>query len=246
MKLILLGTSGYHPTETRHTACLLLPELGVILDAGTGMFRAASRLQTSELDIFLSHVHLDHCIGLTYLLATAYVHPLEKIRVHALAENLAALDEHLFAPAMFPKKPPIQWLPLHESEPLPGGGRLTHFPLFHQGNSTGFRLVWPGHSMAYVTDTTASLDAEYLDQIRGVDLLIHECYFRDEYASFGRPTGHSHTTPVAQVARQAGVGRLVLVHINPLATEADPVGLEVARAIFPETVLGQDLMEVEF
>ncbi|HOT62947.1 MAG TPA: hypothetical protein PLU93_08795, partial [Treponemataceae bacterium] len=46
-------------------------------------------------------------------------------------------------------------------EPLPAGGQLTHFPLAHQGGSRGFRLDWPGHSMAYVTDTTATPDADY-------------------------------------------------------------------------------------
>ena len=217
-----------------------------MLDAGTAAFRAAARLQTSELDIFLSHAHLDHCIGLTYLLSTTHVHPLNRVRVHSTAENLAAVNEHLFAPAMFPKKPDMELLPLRPVEPLPGGGRLTHFPLLHQGGSTGFRLDWPGHSMAYVTDTTASPTADYVAAIRGVDLLVHECYFGDEQARWADHTGHSHTTPVAQVASRAGVGRLVLVHINPLAAETDPIGLDVARAIFPETTIGEDLMELEF
>jgi ribonuclease BN (tRNA processing enzyme) len=246
MKLILLGTTGYHPSETRHTACLLLPKQGVMLDAGTAMFRAAARLETSELDIFLSHVHLDHCIGLTYLLGAVYLHPLDQVRVHALPEQLAAIDEHLFAPALFPVKPAMELLPLKPLEALPDEGQLTHFPLEHQGRSTGFRLDWPGHSMAYVTDTTASLSADYVEKIQGVDLLIHECYFPDAQAEFALRTGHSHTTPVAQVARRAGVGRLVLVHMNPLATEDDPIGLDVARAIFPQTILAEDGMELEF
>ena len=100
--------------------------------------------------------------------------------------------------------------------------------------------------MAYVTDTTAGVDAGYVDEIRGVDLLVHECYFPDAHAELAKKTGHSWTTAVAEVARAAKVGRLVLVHVNPLATEADPIGLEVARRIFPQTELGEDLMEVAF
>jgi hypothetical protein len=42
------------------------------------------------------------------------------------------------------------------------------------------------------------------------------------------------------------IGRLILVHVNPLDADDDPVGLEVARGIFPETDLGTDRMEVEF
>ena len=61
-----------------------------------------------------------------------------------------------------------------------------------------------------------------------------------------KTTCHSFTTPVAQVAKKAAVGQLVLVHLNPIATEDDPIGLDTARAIFPKTVLGEDLMELEF
>ena len=55
MKIILLGTTGYHPNDRRHTPCMLIPEHGVMLDAGTGMYRAERFLQTPELDIFLTH-----------------------------------------------------------------------------------------------------------------------------------------------------------------------------------------------
>ena len=76
--------------------------------------------------------------------------------------------------------------------------------------------------MAYVTDTTAKPDAPYIKEIRGVDLLVHECYFADDQTAWADKTGHSHTAAVARVARQASVGRLLLVHINPLSLDADP------------------------
>lgn len=246
MKLILLGTSGYHPNDRRHTPCLLIPECGVMLDAGTAMYRAGRYLSTRELSIFLTHAHLDHVVGLTYLFNVMRVSPLDRVDVYGAADKLAAIDEHLFSEAMFPKKPPCEFRPLPEAVDLPLGGRLTHFPLEHQGGSIGFRLQWPGHSMAYVTDTTAAVDAEYVEHIRGVDLLVHECYFPDSNAEWAKTTGHSSTTSVAQVAREAKVGRLVLVHLDPLSTDDDPIGLDVARAIFPATDLGDDLMEVEF
>jgi ribonuclease BN (tRNA processing enzyme) len=100
--------------------------------------------------------------------------------------------------------------------------------------------------MAYVTDTTAGAEADYVAKIRGVDLLVHECQFSDSQADWASKTGHSHTTPVAEVARKAGVKRLALIHFNPLSSADDPVGLAVARAIFPDTILGEDQMEIEF
>lgn len=246
MRLVFLGTAGYHPSERRHTHCLLLPECGLMLDAGTGMFRAADYLMTGQLDIFLSHVHLDHVAGLTFLFHVLAVHPLDPVTVHASPRELAALDEHLFAAAIFPKKPPCQFRPLAPAVSLPGGGRLTHFPLVHPGGSRGYRLDWPGHSLAYVTDTTADLEADYVAKIQGVDVLLHECFFRDGQADQARQTGHSCTSQVARVARQARVGRLLLVHINPLERDDDPVGLDVARAIFPATAVAHDRLEIEF
>ena len=246
MRLLLLGTTGYHPNDRRHTPCLLLPECGVMLDAGTATYRAGEYLKTSELDIFLTHAHLDHVVGLTFLFSVMQAHPLQRITVHALPDKLTAVEKHLFSDALFPTRPPFNCRPLETTFNVSGGGRLTHFPLVHHGGSVGYRLDWPGHSMAYVTDTAADPKAPYVAKIRGVDLLIHECYYPDAQAEWAQKTAHSHTTPVAQVAYQAGVKRLVLVHLNPRSTDDDPIGLDVAREIFPNTSLGEDRMELKF
>jgi ribonuclease BN (tRNA processing enzyme) len=246
MKLVLLGTTGYHPNDRRQTACLMIPEAGVVLDAGTAMYRVGDRLTTDTLDIFLTHAHLDHVVGLTYLFDVLNGRKMQRVTAHAMTDKLAAIEQHLFAGAIFPVKPPCEFRPLAAKVPLAGGGTLTHFPLAHPGGAIGFRLDWPGHSMAYVTDTTAAANAPYLEAIRGVNLLVHECYFPDSMCELADLTGHSCTTPVAELAKAAGVGRLVLVHINPLPKEEDPIGLPTARAIFPATELGVDLMEVEF
>lgn len=246
MRIVLLGTTGYHPNDRRHTPCMVLPAEGVVFDAGTAMYRLGRYLRTKEIDIFLTHAHLDHVVGLTYLLELVHEHKLARVTVHGDPRKLAAIEEHLFSETLFPVPPKYEARPLAREFKTPGGGVLVHFPLKHQGGSIGYRIDWPGRSMAYVTDTTASPDAAYVQHVRGVDLLLHECYFPDEHADWAVTTGHSHTTPVAQVAKAAGVGRLVLVHLNPASTADDPIGLDVARAIFPRTELGEDLMEIEF
>lgn len=246
MKLLLLGTAGYHPNDDRDTACLMLPELGLVFDAGTSMFRVRDHLRTDTLDIFLTHAHLDHVVGLTFLLDVLVDKQMRAVRVHGEAHKLAAIEEHLFSEHLFPVPPPYTPVPLDGDFSLPDGGRIHHFPLEHPGGSIGYRIDWSDRSMAYVTDTTAAPGVPYIDIIRGVDLLVHECNFPDGMEALALKTGHSCTTPVAQVAAAAGVGRLVLVHVNPLAKDKDPIGVSVAQRVFPATELGFDEMEIEF
>jgi ribonuclease Z len=247
MKLVLLGTTGYHGNDRRQTACMLLPELGVMFDAGTGLYRAADYLQTDSLDIYLSHAHLDHCLGLTFLFDLRAECPtLDRVTAHGEPEKLEAIREHLFSPLLFPVKPPFDMRPLAPETRLVDGSILTHFPLKHPGGSVGFRIDWPDRSFAYVTDTIASPTAAYVEKIRGVDLLLHECYFDDDDPARADLTGHSCLTPVMQVAAKAEVKRLVLVHINPMMRDDAEMDIHLTQHIYKNVEIGVDRMELEF
>lgn len=245
MKLVLLGTTGYHPNHIRHTASFLFPKIGLLFDAGTGVFRLREYLETDELDIFLSHAHLDHVVGLTFLLGQLFDKNMQRVTIHGRLRDLDAIRTHLFCEELFPVPLPYECVPLERTVPVPGGGMLTHFPLEHPGGSVGYRIDWPDRSFAYVTDTVADVNANYVKSIRGVDVLIHECYFSDGIAEWAKKTGHSWASAVAEVAREAEVGKVVLVHQNPLIEEIDAVNSETAKAIYPNLILGEDLMEIE-
>ena len=79
-----------------------------------------------------------------------------------------------------------------------------------------------------------------------MDVLIHECNFTDAMSQWCEATGHSNTSAVAQLARDAEVGRLYLTHFDPQSDDVDPVGLKTARGIFRETQVAEDLLEIEF
>jgi ribonuclease BN (tRNA processing enzyme) len=246
MELVLLGTGGYHPNETRHTACLMLPEQGILLDAGTALFRARQYLQTSDLTIFLTHAHLDHIVGLTFLFDVLEDRQTQRAVVFGDPAKCAAIQSRLLDEPFFPASLPVEFRPLPGDMPLAGNGRLRSFPLEHPGGSIGLRLDWPGHSLAYVTDTSAKPGAAYLEHIRGVDLLVHECYFPDGHEQIAETTGHSCLSAVARLAKEAGVGRLVLVHFDPRSERLDEFDLQAARTIFTATQFGQDQMRLDF
>lgn len=247
MKVHFLGTTGYHPNNRRHTACLMIPELGVIFDAGTGIFRARDLIQTKTLDILMSHIHLDHSVGLTFLLDVLFQKDVEHVRVHMAQDKIKVVQDHLYHPFLFPVKPDYEFCPLAEDilMELENGVTIRPFSLEHPGGSHGFVLRHEGKSLAYVTDTTAAVDADYLEKIRDVDLLIHECYFNDGLEDYAKLTGHSCLTPVAEVAKKVNAGRLVLVHINPLDESDHPLDLDSVRHVFENIEIAEDHLAIE-
>jgi len=242
VKLHFLGTTGYHPNNRRHTACLMLPEMGVIFDAGTGMFRVRDLIQTKTLDIFLSHVHLDHCVGLTFLYDVLLDKNLDRVTVHVEESKIEDLKNHLYAKALFPVEPNFEILPIPSDEAieLSAGAKLKTFPLEHPGGSLGFRIDWQDRSMAYVTDTTASPDSKYLSNLNGIGTLIHECYFPDGHEELAATTGHSCLTPVAQVAAKVQTDSLYLVHVNPLDESDEPLDLASIESIYSGAIVPSD------
>ena len=247
MKFYFLGTTGYHPNNHRQTACMMLPELGVIFDAGTGMFRVRDLIQTKTLDIFLSHAHLDHSVGLTFLYDVLFEKEIDRVTVHLEESKIDAIKEHLFNVALFPVKPNFDFRPLSTGKPveLSDGSKITAIDLEHPGGAHGLRLDWKDRSLAYITDTTARIDADYVDSIQGVDTLIHECYFADGWEDRAELTGHSCLTPVAQVAAKSRAKRLFLVHINPLQESETPLDLDSIKDVFADTTVAMDQMVID-
>ncbi len=248
MRIEILGSGGYHPTENRHTACLLLPELGLMLDAGTGAYRVherVSELPSPRLDVLLTHAHLDHISGLTYLFDLRREgEPVETI-VHATPEVIEVVRQHLLAPAVFPIQPVTRFEPLGDSLTLANGTTLKTFPLDHPGGSIGVRITAGDKSLAYVTDTRRPTPAT-IDMIRGVDLLLHEAYFPQAKQELAELTGHCTANEAAAVAKEAAAGRLVMVHPDPRASEAElEAAAAEARALRPEAEYAHDRMVID-
>ena len=249
MKLICLGTSGYQPSESRHTSCYFIPELGVMFDAGSGMFRARQRLQQTHLDILLTHAHLDHVVGLTFVLGWRELNGLQSIRVYGKADKLEQIQQHLFSEALFPILPPIEWVGLPadgSSFQLACGAHIQWWEQTHPGGSVGYRLDYQEHSLAYVTDTTADRSDSYLHHLRQVNLLIHECNFEDAQQEMAILTGHSWLGEVLHRGRSCSVGKLALVHTSPYGNTQAPIYLRPDTSDALTVMVPHDLEELEF
>ena len=253
MPATFLGTSGYHPAATRHTAGVLVSEAHLLMDAGSGTFRLPGLLDLDdgdgyELDLVLSHAHLDHIIGLTFFILWLQNRKFSRVRLHARDEIHAAVERHLFSELIFPVRIPFERHTVDAGDriELHGGHTLDLWHQPHRGITLGMGLTGPGGArLAYCTDVIAR-PGEGINQIRGVDTLIHECHFGDAEAEYAEPTGHSHLSAVAERAAAAGAGQTYLTHINPYYDAKTPLDLPSVAATYDRFTVAEDLLQVDW
>lgn len=94
-------------------------------------------------------------------------------------------------------------------------------------------------SYAYCSDTIYM--PSIVEQIKGVDLLFHEATFADEDAPRAKETFHTTAAQAADIARQAGVKKLLIGHFSA-RYEDENVLLQEASAIFPDTQLAKETL----
>lgn len=100
-----------------------------------------------------------------------------------------------------------------------------------------------GRKASYVTDLsfTPETKPQLVDLIRGSDVLVAECSYRQSETELARAYRHLTTRQVAELAAEADVGELVLMHVSDRYREPERAEMlrevrEVFRkARFPES-----------
>lgn len=97
----------------------------------------------------------------------------------------------------------------------------------------------PPRSYAYCSDTIYM--PSVVEQVKGVDLLFHEATFADEDAPRAKETFHTTAAQAAELAKNAGVKRLLIGHFSA-RYEDETVLLQEASAVFPDTRLAKETL----
>lgn len=92
-------------------------------------------------------------------------------------------------------------------------------------------------SYAYCSDT--SFSARLAEMVAGVGMLYHEATYAEGEKAVARERGHSTAVQAAEVARRAGVGRLLIGHFSSRYKDVGLL-LDEARSVFPNTDIAEE------
>ncbi len=231
MLLHILGVNGPYPESNGATSGYLLctEKARLQFDLGSGVLGRLTALTPPEdLDaLFLSHWHFDHASDILPLIYR--LDPSGKpLDVYAPADEQSPLRRILLSCAGFR---------LHDTAAGDvlkiGDAEITVTPARHPVPAVGFRVSDGKKVFGYTGDTNTL--PGLADHYRGCGLLLADALFPEESWGEGKP--HLSAPLAAALARDAGVSRLVLTHLNPSYSPA--LLLREARGIFSESVLAR-------
>ena len=235
----------------------------MMIDCGEGaqLEMRRRKLKFARLtNIFISHLHGDHCFGLPGFLSTL-----------ALIQKSRRCNVITNEPRVFYEDSAItvRTFPLRHRVPAVGfvfeeKAKMRHVNAeavrafevpqhFMNSLRQGMDYVTPAGvvipneklttaadasvSYAYASDTTYS--ERVIQAVEGVDWLYHEATYGDECEAQARQRFHSTARHAAMVAKEAGVKQLILGHYSSRYTDARPL-LQQAQAGFPATRLANE------
>jgi ribonuclease BN (tRNA processing enzyme) len=245
MNGILLGSGGWIPTTKRETCCMFLREGAdaLLLDAGTGVHRLVEQPEllagVGRLDIVLTHFHLDHIVGLSYLPALSLSEPptiwgpgqlLAGGSTRSILERL--LSPPIFSAPLRTIAQDVLEIPKQEGIEVGPFCVSTRVQELHDGSTVALRI---GDVLTYCTDTAP--DPGNVGFASGTRVLLHEAWYAQESSDDGN---HSAGGDAGRIAREAGVDQLVLIHVNPLQESDEALAASAGRE-FPGASVGVDL-----
>ncbi len=226
-----------------------------LVDCGEGTQLKMRQLgvKTARLyTVLISHLHGDHCFGLIGLISTlgmmGRTQPLH-IYAHADLEKLLRplLDYHC---QDLPYEVEFHAINPRKKEVIFSDRTLTieTIPLKHKVPTCGFlfteyhRDKEPRKRYAYCSDT--AYREQIVEQISGVEVLFHESTYTEKDADKCKLHTHSTARQAAQIAKLAGVRKLIIGHFS--AREDDhTVFLNEAKEVFENTVLAIEKEKIE-
>ncbi len=264
-KITILGSGSALPTWQNAPASQVLElcDKSFMIDCGEGAQITLRRMgiKTARLyNIFISHLHGDHCFGLIGLISTfAMMHRTQPLHIYAhkdlekllrpwLDYHCEEMSYEVIFHAINPRKNAVIYedrtitvesIPLKHKVPTCGFLFTEHH---RKQDENGDFYIQDQKRYAYVSDTQYT--EKIVPIIEGVDVLFHESTYTEEHANRCKPTMHSTAQQAAKIAKMAKVGKLLIGHYSARVDDHE-LFLNEAQEVFPATTAVEEKMEIE-
>lgn len=225
----------------------------LIFDAGTGIKALSNHLLAQnrkriEAKIFITHPHWDHLNALPFF-APLYSqgNTFEILGASHADEDMEALVsaqmDGVYSPITIHEfGASVRYRNLKEESLEIDGIRIQTKLLNHPGTCLGYRVEYKDRSICYITDNelypqdTQFYNSVYVKSlthfVAGTDALIIDSTYTDQEYKTRMHWGHSPLSEVVNLAHDAKVKVLYLVHHDPDQTDSDiDKKLDTARAL---------------
>jgi ribonuclease Z len=249
-KVVILGSSNAIATANHENTHMVVigEERMVLVDCVSSPILRLEKagLDFNDLtDLIVTHFHPDHVSGVPLLLMDMWLMGRRKpINIYGLHHTLDRVEDLMgfYSWAEWPDFFPVAFyrLPAQEMTTVIDcpDFRIFSSPVRHLLPTIGLRFEF-NHTkkiMAYSCDTEPC--AQVIRLAEGADILIHE--------SAGASRGHSSAAQAGEIAGQAEVGKLFLIHYPTGKYAGGDLLAEARQHYNGEVSLAEDFMVLDF
>lgn len=247
MKLVILGSGTCVPSTARGAPAnfLQIGDNRILIDCGPGTLRqlVKANLDYRDIDmVFITHFHVDHISDLGPLIQALNWTPgfdRKKDLMLIGPEGFEKFYKRYIKPVSGTPRADTYRIIIKEiNNSLKFDGfEVACFNTPHSPESVAFNFLQKNKSLVI------SGDCDYDEGMAGfakyADVLLLECSFENSK----KMKGHLVSRECAMIAKKANAGKLILTHLYPPVSGTKR--LAEAREIFPNTILAEDLLEIE-
>ena len=211
MKVTFLGTNGWYNYDNQETSCVLLEtkKFNVILDLGSGIKNLNRiKFKPKKTFIFISHLHLDHIVGIHYLSSIAKLEDINIILHKKYIKKFKNIFNKPYTLKFTNFKNKISIVSFEENNYPKIPIEFITKKLEHSDPSYGFKFFLDKKIISYCTDTRYCKNLINLSS--GSDLLILECNQFKKKKNF-----HLSFEEIKKYKMQFNTNKIALTHFGP-------------------------------
>lgn len=211
----------------------------LVIDAGSGIVSLGQELKKTcpnpgdfEVSILISHLHLDHIIGLSKFIPVWSRRG--KVKIYTVSRDERPLNEQvtgIFGPPYWPISisdfPTVEYIPIELNTPFDiGVFKVTAFLACHPNFAISFHVTDGRKKLVHLLDSeVASMDSgsygEMVSYCRDADVVIADAAYSSEHYLKRKGWGHSTVEDGIRLADACGCKRVMFAHYDQEYTDAD-------------------------